>query len=150
MRLFPQLDKILILIAGCDSDLWKASFIVEDMVKDYGMSDKVGIRVYKDESRYSEEIKIKIESEINRMLQESYERVFKLLSAHKAELDLLSNALLMKKTLFGDDIRELIEESISTSKDVPKPKEERNGKPNVVFQRTFSKTATKLTNDIKE
>ena len=68
------------------------------------------------------------------------------LSEHKAELDLVSNALLLKKTLFGDDVRELIEESVSTASGTllieKKENEVPPKSPNIVVKRTFSKTAT--------
>ena len=109
------------------------------------MSEKVGFRVYdRDDIGFSEEIKKKIENEIDRLLQESYERVMSLLSKHKAELDLIANALLLKKTLYGDDVKELIEESLSTATGVTlhQKKKENNDSPNIVYKRTFSKTAT--------
>ena len=109
------------------------------------MSEKVGFRVYeRDEIGFSEEIKKKLENEIDRLLQESYERVMSLLSKHKAELDLIANALLLKKTLYGDDVKELIEESLSTASGITlhQKKKDRDDSPNIVYKRTFSKTAT--------
>ena len=118
------------------------------MVKDLSMSDKIGLRVFRnDEKGLSDELRRKIESEIDLILQESYTRVMSLLSEHKAELDLISNALLLKKTLYGDDVRELIEESLSTASgdnNSDKKKEKKNS-PNIVLMRTFSKTATTKT-----
>ena len=114
------------------------------MVKEYCMSEKVGFRVYKsDEFGFSEEIKKKIENEIDRLLQESYERVKLLLFHHKAELDLIANALLLKKTLYGSDIKELIEESLSTTTDSPVNYKRSSGVdfPNIVHKQSFSKTA---------
>ena len=122
-----------------------ASFFAEWMVKEEGMSEKVGFRVYNDDKiGFSEEIKKKIENEIDRFLQESYQRVMSLLSKHKAELDLIANALLLKKTLYGDDVKELIEESLSTASGITlhQIKKERDDSPNIVYKRTFSKTAT--------
>ena len=119
------------------------------MVKECSMSEKVGFRVYeKDDIGFSDNIRRKIESEIDLILQESYMRVMDLLSQHKAELDLISNALLMKKTLFGDDIRELIEESLSTaSGDMMTKSKGNEASPNIVLMRTFSKTATGYKNE---
>ena len=118
--------------------------------KDLSMSDKIGLRVFRnDEKGLSDELRRRIESEIDLILQESYTRVMTLLSEHKAELDLISNALLSKKTLYGDDVRELIEESLSTASgdnDLDKKKEKKNS-PNIVLMRTFSKTATGYKNE---
>ena len=119
------------------------------MVKECSMSEKVCLRVYeKDDIGFSDDIRRKIESEIDSILQESYMRVMDLLSKHKAELDLISNALLLKKTLYGDDIRELIEESLSTaSGDMMTKHKENETSPNIVLMRTFSKTATGYKNE---
>ena len=110
------------------------------------MSEKIGLRVYRnDESGLSNELRRKIELEIDLILEESYQRVMTLLSEHKAELDLISNALLLKKTLYGDDVRELIEESLSTASgdnNFDNKKKEKKNSPNIVLMRTFSKTAT--------
>ena len=115
------------------------------MVKGLSMSEKIGLRVYRNaESGFSDELRRKIESEIDLILEESYQRVMTLLSEHKAELDLISNALLLKKTLYGDDVRELIEESLSTASgdNTADKKKEKKNSPNIVLMRTFSKTAT--------
>ena len=143
------LQYFVFLYLGCASDLEHATFFADLMVKKCSMSEKVGLRVYEnDDIGFSDDIRRKIESEIDLILQESYMRVMDLLSQHKAELDLISNALLMKKTLFGDDIRELIEESLSTaSGDMMTKSKGNEASPNIVLMRTFSKTATGYKNE---
>ena len=92
---------------------------------------------------FSDGIKKKIEYEIDSLLQESYERVMSLLTQHKSELDLIANARLLRKTLYGGDVQELIEESLSTVSGATSDKNKaRDNSPNVVVKRTFSKTAT--------
>ena len=117
------------------------------------MSEKVGFRVYgclgcsSKTLGYSEDIKRKIESEIERILQESYDRVVDLLSKHKAQLDLLANALVLKKTLYGDDVRELIEESLSTASSTGLGgKKDRDESPNVVCKGYFQKMQPDILN----
>ena len=50
-----------------------------------------------------------IDSEVTRLLNESYKRAFSLLKAHRRELDLLAEALLNYETLDADDIHAIIE-----------------------------------------
>ena len=121
-----------------------ATSLAEQMVKEWSMSENLGFRVYQDsEFGFSDDIKKKVEVEIDFLLQESYERVKSLLSQHKSELDLIANALLLKKTLYGDDVQELIEKSLSTASGTTSDKNKAPDKsPNVVVKRTFSKTAT--------
>ena len=140
------------ILIGCGHDLQTATHLAELMVKEFAMSEKIGFRVYRNDETmkndfgFSDEIKRKVELEIDTILEESYKRVTNLLSEHKAELDLVSNALLLKKTLFGDDVRELIEESVSTASGTllieKKENEVPPKSPNIVVKRTFSKTAT--------
>ena len=71
----------------------------------------MGLRVYKNnEEKQSEEVKSDLNAEINRLLNESHSRVTKILTEHKAELDLISAALLMKKTLYADEIKSIIDD----------------------------------------
>ena len=75
------------------------------------MSEKIGLRVYEGkEDKQSEEIKSNLDAEINRILNESHCRVTKILTDHKSELDLIATALLMKKTLYADEIKGIIDD----------------------------------------
>ena len=79
---------------GCGSDMEHATSLAEKMVKECSMSENLGFRVYQDsEFGFSDDIKKKVEVEIDSLLQESYERVMSLLSQHKSELELIANAL---------------------------------------------------------
>jgi ATP-dependent Zn protease len=92
---------------GCGSDMEQATSLAEKMVKEWSMSENLGFRVYQNsEFGFSDDIKKKVEMEIDSLMQESYERVTSLLSQHKSELDLIANALLLKKTLYGNDVQE--------------------------------------------
>merc|ERR1719367_1035655 len=66
-----------------------------------------------DNTKQSDELKTKIDSSIDSLLNESYSRVSKLLTEHKDELDLLATALLLKKTLYAEEIKTLIEDYTS-------------------------------------
>ena len=66
-----------------------------------------------DDNKQSENMKAKVEAAIDTLLNESYSRVTKILTEHRDELDLLATSLLLKKTLYADEIKTLIEDHLS-------------------------------------
>ena len=88
------------------------------MVKRYGMSNEMGsLRKFDlDECKQSENIRAKIDGAIDTLLNESYLRAKKILIEHQDELDFLATQLLLKKTLYADEIKELIEDYVSERK----------------------------------
>ena len=103
------------LISGAHDDLSRATSLASDMVKRYGMSEEMNsLRTFdEDDIKQSDDLKAKIDSAIDSLLNESYSRVTKLLTEHKDELDLLATALLLKKTLYAEEIKTLIEDYTS-------------------------------------
>ncbi|XP_065321985.1 ATP-dependent zinc metalloprotease YME1L-like isoform X2 [Gordionus sp. m RMFG-2023] len=104
------------ITSGASDDLKKATEITTELVKSWGMSDKVGLRVFKDNSNafvnvseLGETMTESIDAEINRLLNESYERAKSLLKNHTKEHHLLAQALLKYETLNADDIKNVIE-----------------------------------------
>ena len=79
------------------------------------MSENIGLIVTDGDDKISEELKSKVEKEITRILNDSYSRVLKTLSDHKPELDLIASELLLKKTLYGDEIKKLIDDHLEKS-----------------------------------
>ena len=96
-------------ILGCWDDLEKATKTARSMVVDYGMSDSLGLQ-YRYNSHESEQGKLSISMEIDRILKESHTRVTNILTEHREELDIISAALMLKKTLYAAEIKELIED----------------------------------------
>lgn len=102
---------------GCEDDLRKANMLATKMVKDFGMSEKVGMRVVREEdtgsqivvSGFSDATSELVESEISRMLEESKERVRSLLTQRRDELKLLAEALLKYETLDAAEVKLVIE-----------------------------------------
>jgi len=96
---------------GASSDLQMATRVATAMVMHSGMSEKVGLRVFSDASddKLSSSQREAIDSEIKRLLQESYERARGILTSHKKELDSLANALMKYETLDKKEIKEVIE-----------------------------------------
>ena len=98
---------------GALSDLEKVTKQAYAMVSIYGLSDKVGNVSFYDSSGqseysfnkpYSEKTAELIDEEVNRMIEESYERTVKLLSENKDKLTELANALLEKEVIFKEDL----------------------------------------------
>ena len=101
--------RYILYILGCCDDLEKASKTARSMVVDYGMSDKLGLQ-YRYDYHESEQGKLKITAEVDRILKESHTRVTNILTEHREELDMISAALMLKKTLDAAEIKELIED----------------------------------------
>ena len=109
----------MISILGACSDLRKATETARAMVIDYGMSDKLGLQ-YRYNDRESEQGKLKISEEVDNILKQSHIRVKDILIEHREELDIISAALMLKKTLYAAEIKELIEDHQSKQKALTK------------------------------
>ena len=90
-------------------DLEDATKTARSMVVDYGMSDSLGLQ-YRYNSNESEQGKLSITMEVDRILKESHTRATNILTEHREELDIISRALMLKKTLYAEEIKELIED----------------------------------------
>ena len=90
-------------------DLEDATKTARSMVVDYGMSDSLGLQ-YRYNSNESEQGRLSITMEVDRILKESHTRATNILTEHREELDIISAALMLKKTLYAEEIKELIED----------------------------------------
>eukprot|EP01083_Nonionella_stella_P311504 1111037_1 len=99
------------ITTGASSDFNQATRIAMGMVCQYGMSDKVG-RVYyntDDINKLSPDTQNVINSEVKRLLDESYYRATQIIHKHKKQWQLLAKGLLDKETLTGEEIRSMID-----------------------------------------
>src|SRR5574341_889544 len=108
---------------GAQNDLQWAADIVRSMVKEYGMSEKFGPLTFEKERRplfldimgpsgpkeYSEETARELDQEVKHLIDESYGKVKKMLSANQDKLKKLAGVLLERETLEGDEIRKILE-----------------------------------------
>ncbi|XP_064610256.1 ATP-dependent zinc metalloprotease YME1L-like [Liolophura sinensis] len=106
---------------GASSDFQSATAIATAMVKRFGMSEKVGVRVFDDNDPFdsglsmlkvnevSPAIQEQVDHEIKRILQESYDRSKAVLRTHSSEHKALAQALMKYETLDSEDIRSIIE-----------------------------------------
>ncbi|TCS80144.1 ATP-dependent zinc metalloprotease FtsH [Tepidibacillus fermentans] len=107
---------------GAHNDFERATGIARRMVTEFGMSEKLGPmqfghgqgqvflgRDFNREPNYSDKIAYEIDMEIKRIIDESYKRCKEVLQAHRDELELVAQTLMVKETLDADEIRQLIE-----------------------------------------
>ncbi|KAK9883951.1 hypothetical protein WA026_004889 [Henosepilachna vigintioctopunctata] len=101
------------ITSGASSDLQRATSIATHMVKDWGMSEKVGLRTLAEKKSYDGEAlgpstNEMVDSEIKRLLSESYERAKQILKTHSKEHKALSEALIKYETLDAEDIKAIM------------------------------------------
>ncbi|MBE6070222.1 MAG: cell division protein FtsH, partial [Clostridium lundense] len=107
---------------GAYSDFQQATNIVRSMIIEYGMSEKLGpmqfgtsqgqVFLGRDighEQNYSDQIAYEIDQEMQRFINECYERCKQLLTEHAKEVHLIAETLLEVETLELEQIKSLIE-----------------------------------------
>lgn len=92
---------------GIHNDFTEASSIAFHMVCSYGMSE-LGTRIY-NVNHISDATRTLIDNEVNKILDQQYQKVMKLLKEHKAKLIKLAERLLEKNTLYADEVYELLQ-----------------------------------------
>lgn len=110
---------------GASNDLERATVIARRMVTEFGMSEKLGpVRYAGDQSMYlqtgnwgnrtdlSAETVDCIDDEIRERVKEAQDRSMTILRENRALLDTLAQVLIEKETLTGDEMRDIIEESL--------------------------------------
>jgi len=107
---------------GAQNDLMRASDIARAMVTEFGMSDRIGAINYEGSKRptfldmamprergpYSEQTAQQIDEEVKRIMTDAHEQARRVLRDHRQELDTLSERLLVKEVIEGEELRELL------------------------------------------
>lgn len=119
---------------GAGNDIERATDMARKMVCEWGMSDKMGPLSFgkKDESiflgremamhkNFSEKTAEHIDDEIKRIVDESYERALGLLRDNIQKLHTLSEWLIEKENLSGDQVDEIIASGTLISPEPPQP-----------------------------
>jgi cell division protease FtsH len=99
------------------------------MVREWGMSDKVGPMAWQSNQQvflgedlmtsgreYSDDTARLVDEEINRILREQETRAIELLSKHRRGLDLVAEALLEEETIDGDQVARLVQQGLGEPK----------------------------------
>lgn len=108
---------------GASNDFERATGLARRMVTEFGMSDKLGPmqfgqsqggqvflgRDIQNEPNYSDAIAYEIDSEMQRIIKECYERCKQILTEKRDQLELVAQTLLKVETLEADQIKALVE-----------------------------------------
>jgi cell division protease FtsH len=107
---------------GAADDLNKATSWARRMVREWGMSDRIGPMAWESQQHvflgedlmnsardYSDETARLIDEEIARILREQEDRARDMLNKHRRGLDLVAEALLERETIDGSDVARLIQ-----------------------------------------
>ncbi|MBP9695490.1 MAG: ATP-dependent zinc metalloprotease FtsH [Candidatus Magasanikbacteria bacterium] len=109
------------LSTGPSSDLKKATQLATAMVVRYGMSDKLGPRVYgeneemiflaqeiHEKKNYSEKTAETIDAEINRILEEGKNQAIRIITEHRPQMDALVKVLIEKETVEQEEFNSIM------------------------------------------
>lgn len=105
---------------GASNDLQRANMIARTMITKYGMSESMENLVYGSESdeiflgkefghvkNYSEEVAAQIDSEVKRIIDDSYKKVKGIIQEKISVLNKLTNILLEKEKIEGPEFEEI-------------------------------------------
>jgi len=107
---------------GAQNDLARATDIAKSMVKEYGMSEKLGHMTFEKERKplfmdigpsfgakdYSEETAREIDDEVRKIIEQSYVKVKTMLLEKKEFLEKVAKTLLEKESIEGDELRKIL------------------------------------------
>jgi cell division protease FtsH len=112
---------------GASNDLERATSFAKRMVREWGMSDKIGPMAWASGGPvflgedlmtagrdFSDDTARVIDVEIEKILREQENRARTLLNQHRPGLDLVALALLDRETVDGAEVAKLIQEGLST------------------------------------
>jgi cell division protease FtsH len=117
---------------GAQNDLQRAADIARRMVKEYGMSPRLGALAFEPERRplflpggdgltggkpYSEETAREIDEEVKRIVDETEGRVRDILTRRDADLKAIARRLLDKEVLEGDELSALLRDRKPSGED---------------------------------
>jgi len=122
--------------SGASNDLEKVTQTAKQMVMRFGMSEKLGPRVFghdhsqpflgrefSTEPDYSNEIARQIDDEVRRIVEAAHQRARDILGEHRAKLDTISEILVKRETIERDEFEALLEgkseEEVFGSEELP-------------------------------
>ncbi|HEY5389563.1 MAG TPA: cell division protein FtsH, partial [Solirubrobacteraceae bacterium] len=109
------------ITTGASNDLEKVTATAKQMVMRFGMSDKLGPRVFghdhgqpflgrefSSEPDYSDEIAREIDDEVRRIIEGAHQRARSILGEHRERLDRISRILLSRETIEKEQFEKLL------------------------------------------
>ncbi len=107
--------------SGASNDLEKVTQTAKQMVMRFGMSERLGPRVFghdhsqpflgrefSTEPDYSDEIAREIDDEVRSIVEAAHKRALDILSEHRADLDRISEILVRRETIERDEFESLL------------------------------------------
>ena len=117
------------MTTGAANDIQKATAIARHMVSLYGMSDELGLMATANiSSKYldgqahmdcSQETAAKVDDAVQRLLTEAYEKAVSTLRENRALLDEISEYLLDKETITGDELMAFVNADKNPTEESP-------------------------------
>ncbi|MFN5605182.1 MAG: ATP-dependent zinc metalloprotease FtsH, partial [Actinomycetes bacterium] len=117
---------------GAANDLEFVTGLARRMVREWGMSDKVGPMAWHNNQQvflgedlmtggreYSDDTARMMDEEINQILTTQEKRAVDLLTTHRRGLDLVATALLEKETIDGTEVAELVQQGMGDGSSLP-------------------------------
>jgi len=111
---------------GAHNDLQRATDIATSMVKEYGMSEKLGYVTFNKEKNplflpssifsskeYSEDTAKQIDEEVKKIVDETYRKAKEILTSKQDKLEELAHLLLEKEVVEEADLKKILESSSS-------------------------------------
>ena len=108
--------------SGASGDIKQATQFAREMVMTLGMSDKLGLICYDDDSQpmfigrdmatqssYSEETAKMIDNEVREIIATQHERAIKLLTENRSILDNMARVLIERETIYTEEVEMLME-----------------------------------------
>jgi cell division protease FtsH len=128
------------ITTGASNDLEKVTETAKQMVMRFGMSERLGPRVFghdrsqpflgrefSAEPDYSDEVAREIDDEVRRMVEDAHQTSKDILSEHREQLDTISRILLARETIEADEFMALLEgkpeDEVFTDEEEAKPPE---------------------------
>jgi len=107
---------------GAQNDLYRATDIARTMVREYGMSEKLGPITFERERRplfletimppgtkdYSETTAQEIDREVSLLLERAHTRAREILEQRRETLEKVAHVLLEKEVIEGDELRQFL------------------------------------------
>jgi len=114
---------------GASNDIQRATALARNMVALYGMSDALGLMApasvnhqYLEGQSYldcSQETSSLVDKEVKKLLEQCYENAKAILTANRALLDEISEYLLVKETITGDELMAFVNATNAPADDAP-------------------------------
>ncbi len=113
---------------GAQNDLYRATDIARSMVREYGMSEKLGPITFERERRplfleimsggskdYSEATAQEIDREVHHLVEKAHHRAREILESRHPVLEKVAKVLLEKEVIEGEELRQLLQENATPS-----------------------------------